>query len=461
MSRRTAFDKIDMIYRVAFEFQSKDALDEYLKLHPKADPKKHWVKDPSGKKKPTVETKSVETKPAEQKTSGKLYIPPITSQHNLQGDLSNIKSWKVPIMLGNSVGKGQKKGDLDNVGYVAIGLDTDEMIPIARGDEHRAGYELLFHLQEKNKIKGKKFITLYSHSNYMSYLDATPDEITTVCKKWRDNGGNNALMINNEYATDFDDVVESKGNVPSKYEAGEISKPLKRQFDLMQKIKDADMTSELQKKLVPAMSKKLAVEMYNSERCFGYSNDTFVKHIKALAEGDADMCKETIFGKYGVITNMKKESEGSFHGRYFGDKDAVKKAFDSVGGEGNKQPESPEELQSKIKPKAQNTIKLFEDVANDYSNNRYNGIIQKSKSLSEHLWDNADSLGVDKNVLSKLDVAIQDDDSDKVVQMLYSFDGIKNKIHNRLRQNVKDKKEDEWFGDSQQALDEFNRLSQI
>jgi hypothetical protein len=50
-------DRVAIRYlsKIAKEHSSPEALKKYLQSHPKADPKKHTVKKPSGEKKPTKE----------------------------------------------------------------------------------------------------------------------------------------------------------------------------------------------------------------------------------------------------------------------------------------------------------------------------------------------------------------------------------------------------------------------
>ena len=58
----------------------------------------------------------------------------IAKNFKIVGDLSNIADWKAKVLRNNS---GDKKiGSWDNVGYVFISILSNEIIPIARADEH-------------------------------------------------------------------------------------------------------------------------------------------------------------------------------------------------------------------------------------------------------------------------------------------------------------------------------------
>lgn len=81
-------------------------------------------------------------------------VPQGTSRNfQITSNLNEADKWKAKILIGNSMEEGKKVGDWDNVGYIMISLKDNTIIPIARSDEHRRGYELLsdyYHLSSSD-----------------------------------------------------------------------------------------------------------------------------------------------------------------------------------------------------------------------------------------------------------------------------------------------------------------------
>lgn len=50
---------------------------------------------------------------------------------------------------------------MDDIGYIMISLNDDTIIPIARGDEHHRGYDLLYDMQNKWDIDPESFVPVW------------------------------------------------------------------------------------------------------------------------------------------------------------------------------------------------------------------------------------------------------------------------------------------------------------
>ena len=249
-------DSLDMVAhsKTAFEFPSEDALKKYLKDHPKAKPDNHWVKDQKSEKKTDDSTQKVQKKVEKTETRGKSVDfgkYEITENKALKyetpGDLGNVKKWKAKIILGNSMAKGKKIGDMDDVGYVGINTRTNEIVPIARADEHQAGHELLYHLAKKGMIKGNPadFVTLYPGTNYPHYSSNNTHQYVEAIKKWLAYGGPNGAVHSvatpqggwssgreKEYITDMEEYAAKDGDVD--YGQKGPTKPAKELLDNME-----------------------------------------------------------------------------------------------------------------------------------------------------------------------------------------------------------------------------------
>lgn len=157
----------------------------------------------------------------------KFIIPKnIKSNYKIIGDLSNIKNWKSKIILGNNLNSDENKnvGDWDNVGYIMIDNNSNNIIPIARSDEHQLGYELIEYLKHKKLIKGLYTPIFALSQDYIYSNDKNNiQHKLNVYKKFLEYGGNNLKIqdSNSNYIGTIEDFIERQGNVEIK--KGEIS----------------------------------------------------------------------------------------------------------------------------------------------------------------------------------------------------------------------------------------------
>lgn len=138
--------------------------------------------------------------------------------------LGAVRQWKTKVIVCNSCPEGVKVGDWDDVGYTMINYKTNEIIPIARADEHHTGYDLMWDYQEQGIIQNvDDWISIFWSNNFMFN---EPDEKEAKKKaiafeKWLDYGGvNTNLMIYLSYGyerrsteLDLKTYVDLKGNI--------------------------------------------------------------------------------------------------------------------------------------------------------------------------------------------------------------------------------------------------------
>jgi hypothetical protein len=98
------------------------------------------------------------------KVNGYIIPNGVAEYCKLTNNVKDIKEWKARIRVANN---GGKKGEYEDIGYLGISSDSI-LIPIARSDEHRAGYEYLWFLKKKGVIKDpSKFLTIFPlHESY-------------------------------------------------------------------------------------------------------------------------------------------------------------------------------------------------------------------------------------------------------------------------------------------------------
>lgn len=472
---------------LGFEFPSKEKLDDYLRLHPKADKTNHWVKNqkseekiPENKTQKKLQKQESEEKIPKTKTEektvekNKFQIP----EHKMlkveaPGNLGNIDNWKAKIILGNSIAKGKKVGDMDEVGYVAINPNSNEIVPIARSDEHQAGYELLHHLSQKGAIRGRAqdFITLFHGNNYPHYATSDTRKYAAACKKYLEYGGKNCAVCAQKqgkgggtYVTDMEEYVALNSDVP--YGSKKPSKPgreiLEHLEGALEEVKAGDSKAAFDH------SKKAFERMREFRFYVVDTMDEFdeadKKRAQAEKDGDLEGLKKAL---KMAINDMQKQvsSDSSYQ----------KEKTDGIMGTGNEGRERVKKMAGSedlatpksdngLSEKGQSVVESLEGAAtaaakgDDYSSVKR--MKNKAEELSRQLATIADDVEGLPSALARLDRAIAEDD--KVDQAMFSFNGVKNLLHNRLRQLDKaGVAKDKHFGDVKKALAEFDRLGQI
>ena len=308
------------------------------------------------------------SKPSEPEQESNSFIIPESIKENfkIEGDLSNIKNWKAKILAANSTTEGMKKGDFEDVGYVAISLKDNTIIPIARSDEHQTGYELLQdYYKSKKKIDVSDYVTVFCLVGSTNYI-------------YDDNSG-------------YSDLKE-------KYEA------LKKAYSYG--LKNSNVKFSGGKFDRKEMSIKDFLEGNGD-----YNKAIEVKKEKGeISELGADLID--YLERMAVLIHRYYENEKNFR-----DTDKIKEQVFELAEEFNKFL----------------ILKLPDDL-------------------------------IDYKIRSKFSSAIESRDFSALEQSLFSFNGIKNSIHNLLRKKglVKTVRiAVDFFMNPEVAMEEFNRLSNI
>ena len=465
-----------VVSRVAMEFPTKEALEKYLDAHPKADKSKHRVKETQQEAPKQEEPQSTQTTPP---GKGGFVIP----KHKLidikaEGDLSNLDNWKAKIVLGNSMTKDKKKGDYDDVGYVAISTTGDDIIPIARSDEHEAGHELLWHLGKKGALKGKPqdYITLFPGGNYPEYAVREDDmgKYVGAIKKWLAYGGENVpiISVRKNYTTDMEEFVSSGGKIVNNPE--KPTKPAREIMDFLDKVNEG--VGKGDKKVVETAKALMRKLDYFRFAVQFIPDEAEAQMNKAIESGDVAAMAKPL---KGIVDDLA----GKFNHEYEGTREKIRGMFGSDGSSekrlkamsvqsGEKESEKGEKPKEEAKPKkltehAQETVSNFEETAKAAAEALSNPMAEKrfmsrAKALVQHLQTSDIGIDVVSKILDKAEADIANEDMASLQQHLFAFDGVKNFLHNYLRELKKrGEKHDKYFGDVDTALEEFNRLGQI
>lgn len=169
----------------------------------------------------TDKTTKTTSQPKETTSVKPFSIPEkLKANFKIEGNLSNVDKWKAKIFSNNSSDGTLKVGSFQDVGYVLISLDSDTIIPVARNDEHRKGYELMYDYIKMGLIPKEKYVSVFSkgHDYFYSTDEKDSKERLQALKKWRSYGGANFQMDDGDknYIGTVDDFIEADGNLEIK-----------------------------------------------------------------------------------------------------------------------------------------------------------------------------------------------------------------------------------------------------
>jgi len=272
----------------------------------------------------------------------------IKKNYQISGNLSNVKNWKAKILLGNSMPEGKKVGDWDEVGYTAISTKDNTIIPIARSDEHQAGYELIHSLRTKKLIHNVDYKTVFRGNNYI-YNEEDFNISKTVFQKWLSYGGNNTRVeeMGGEVAGFMTDIIKANS---LKDLAGTVKKGQLKSFG-RELVKDLEELAKMSIRVNKTESPE-DIEQYNN-----MALNFLDTHIWSLIDCGLSQLKEKeeslnknfqdykntdqmFFGMNGIKNqihmalrkaNAKDKYEYGKLIKIFGDIDFAKKEFDRLG----------------------------------------------------------------------------------------------------------------------------------
>lgn len=154
--------------------------------------------------------------------------------------LADIATWTVKVIIGNSIGReGAQVGEMDAVGYTHIGINTGTIVPVARGDEHHRGYDLIYYLIEKGLIPEDTYYPIFHNGDYVDGNDSLALE---TFKAWRKMGGPNVVIKNSSrgynspipFQLTMDDYIKAEGDI--KLEKGSLFPIGKELVDHLKKL---------------------------------------------------------------------------------------------------------------------------------------------------------------------------------------------------------------------------------
>jgi hypothetical protein len=266
------------------------------------------------------------------------------------GDLGNVKNWKVQVQMGNSVGRGEPDvGGWGKVGYVFINPTTGEVVPVARSDEHRAGWDLMHELNGKKVVKNlKDFNNIYIHGTHV-YTGEDYDAYRKMFQFWLDHGGEDIKVElyrsgrggNETFLGTLSDFIAEKDFTPKK---NVISKPGKELIAALESFAKM-VTQALKNPRMEDQAVKLAqrvLDVLKRYRVIGVGGaDEITAVEQAIASGDFQKIQDAVLGFNGLKNAMHQDLRkivaderllwSDEYWKFFGDVEAAKSAFDALG----------------------------------------------------------------------------------------------------------------------------------
>ena len=257
------------------------------------------------------------------------------SNYQITNSLRDLDKWRAMTYVDNNAGEGI--GKMDGVGYVMISLVDNSIVPIAYGDEHHEGKDLLWTFVEGDRKLGIKpmkidpdnFVPISATNQYVYRRDDCP-KLAAALKKYLSYGGRDGLVIGTSdmrgktmYASEF---VASGGKF-FEIVHGELAPVGKRIYEMFKKL--SEMVSSVQDtddriKLRPIFQEALSVCKYlGSEYVFfKFGISKLIKQAPSVIrdlqkDNDLQGLREFIFGFHGVKnvlhTNLKEmNKQGSW-----------------------------------------------------------------------------------------------------------------------------------------------------
>jgi len=277
-----------------------------------------------------------------------LKFPPKLRPHlKISGDLNHAEKWEAKVWLANS-GK-----DTDTkIGYIWINPKTGVLIPVARGDEHHKGWELIDYFEEKGIIpRGQKWTPLWSNHNSATYVYEEEEhrgDTLEAIKKWREIGGPN-LTVKSMYGDSFhvtmDDYIKAKGKPKSNWKGkiAPLGKKLISAFERLAKLyakHHKDHT--VGKRWIVQAGRWVLTVMQHWQHDYRNEREAAEKAlVKLETEDDFDTFENAMFGVDGlknkIHNSLRKaiEDPDAYSARWekdaFGDIELAKAEFDRLG----------------------------------------------------------------------------------------------------------------------------------
>lgn len=271
----------------------------------------------------------------EARTSFRLHPGLDPNDYQITDSLRDIAKWRGRVY----VGQGLKNED--HIGYVMISLVDDTIIPIARGDEHHQGSDLLYDFVKGSKkwnipkvegLNPHDYIPVWAFGQNYIYSPKDAPKLVIALRKYLSYGGIDGMLTGvNDYTgmmARLSTFVERDGNM--EVEAGKLAPIGQSIYDgfvaLAQEFRKLEPDADrLKTKTVFMMATKFFRDQIPLSMSYALGLDaeyvkTLPQQLRAFKkENDAIGLEELIFGFHGIKnkihTHIKQNSTNVWRDR--------------------------------------------------------------------------------------------------------------------------------------------------
>jgi hypothetical protein len=129
-------------------------------------------------------------------------------KYELPGTARDVARWKAWCYVANSCGEDEDVAQMQQVGYVMVSRTDDTIVPIARGDEHHRGYDLLHDFASGEyatyagggrrtkglPIRARDYVPVWAHGNNYVYGAKDAADMLAALRKWLSWGGPDGIV---------------------------------------------------------------------------------------------------------------------------------------------------------------------------------------------------------------------------------------------------------------------------
>ena len=127
---------------------------------------------------------------------GLSLFPGVLAEHfEIPGNFSNIANWRARSFFKGTMRK-PFSGPMEEVGYVMIHQNGKHIVPIARGDEHHVGYDLMFEFWKKRvrALVPAEFLSFWGLGRNFIYSAEALPPFQRAANTWLSNGGGDSIV---------------------------------------------------------------------------------------------------------------------------------------------------------------------------------------------------------------------------------------------------------------------------
>ena len=244
-----------------------------------------------------------------------LKFPPALKKYlKVTNNLKDVDKWEAKIWLKNSM---SDKDINKSIGYIWIDINSGMLVPIAHGDEHHKGEDLLYYLMEKNIVPHGNWQAIWAlptSDNYIYKDEEHRQKMLQAFTKWRELGGPN-LSVKSMYGDSFhctmDDYIKAKGKPKTNWKGklAPIGKKIIFALERLAKLYAEHHTKHtVGAKWIILATKNLMDRIHPLPYDYNEYRNKIEKALTKLeTENDYDTLEKAVFGVGGIKNTLHNQ----------------------------------------------------------------------------------------------------------------------------------------------------------